>query len=149
MSKVAWRSRRHFDGFRSRVNSFHLGRFVYVIYTVSHRECGQFRHCLLENFEKFEMISTPTGSWIRSSRRRDRIQLPVVAEIISNFSKFSSRQWRNCPLHTLDGTRYSRNRLYFLPTFASLEKRLFLGRSISHDRFWHRWCVHNLWRFAA
>ena len=30
---------------------------------------------LHENFEKFEMISTPTGSWIRSRRRRDRIQL--------------------------------------------------------------------------
>ena len=63
----------------------------------SHRECGQFRPCLHENFEKFEMISTPTGSWIRSRLRRDRIQLPVGVEIISNFSKFSCRQGRNCP----------------------------------------------------
>ena len=54
-------------------------------YTVSHWECGQFRHYVHENFEKFEMISTSTGSWIR----RDRIQLPVDVEIISNFSKFS------------------------------------------------------------
>ena len=54
-------------------------------YTLSHRECGQFRHCLHENFEKFEMISTPTGSWIRSRRRPH--QLPVGVEIISNFFK--------------------------------------------------------------
>ena len=44
---------------------------------------------LLENVEKFEMISTPMGSWIRSRLLRDRIQLPVGVEIISNFSKFS------------------------------------------------------------
>ena len=67
----------------------------------SHRECGQFRPCIHENFEKFEMISTPTGSWIRSRRRRDRIQLPVGVEIISNFSKFSWIQGRNCP-HSRD-----------------------------------------------
>ena len=67
------------------------------MYTLSHRECGQFRPCMLENFDKFEMISTPTGSWIRSRLRRDRIQLPVGVEIISNFSKFSFRQGRNCP----------------------------------------------------
>ena len=41
-----------------------------------------------ENFEKFKIISTPTGSWIRSRRRRDRIQLPVGVEIILNFLKF-------------------------------------------------------------
>ena len=26
-------------------------------------ECGQFRPYVYENFEKFKMISTPTGSW--------------------------------------------------------------------------------------
>ena len=67
-------------------------------YTVSLRECGQFRPCLHENFEKFEMISIPTGSWWSWwGRRRDRFQLPVGVEIISNFSKFSCRQGRNCP----------------------------------------------------
>ena len=69
----------------------------FSVYTLFHRECGQFRLCLHENFEKFEMISTPTGSWIRSRRRRDRIQLPVVIEIILNFSKFSWTKERNCP----------------------------------------------------
>ena len=64
-------------------------------YTVSHRECGQFRPYVHENFEKFEMISTPTGSWIRSRRRR--IQLPVGVEIISNFSKFSCIRGWSCP----------------------------------------------------
>ena len=58
-------------------------------------ECGQFRSCLHENFEKFVMISTPTGDSI--APKRDRIQLPVGVEIISNFSKFSCRQERNFP----------------------------------------------------
>ena len=47
----------------------------------------QFRPYVHENFEKFKIISTPTGSWIRSRQRRDRIQLPVGVEIILNFSK--------------------------------------------------------------
>ena len=58
-------------------------------YTVSHRECGQFRPYVHENFEKFKIISTPTGSWSWWGLRRDRIQLPVGVEIILNFSKFS------------------------------------------------------------
>ena len=33
--------------------------------------------------------STTTGSWIRSRRRRDRIQLPIVVEIISEVCKSS------------------------------------------------------------
>ena len=33
---------------------------------MSHRECGQFCPYVHENFEKFEMISTSMGSWIRS-----------------------------------------------------------------------------------
>ena len=65
-------------------------------YTVSHRECGQFRSYVHENFEKFKIISTSTGSWIRS-RRRDRIQLPDEVEIILNFSKFSWTWKRNYP----------------------------------------------------
>ena len=32
-------------------------------YILSYRECGQFRPCLHEHFEKFEIISTLTGSW--------------------------------------------------------------------------------------
>ena len=35
------------------------------------------------NFANFEIISTTTGSWIRSRLRRDRFQQPVVVEIIS------------------------------------------------------------------
>ena len=66
-------------------------------------ERGQFRPCQHENFEKFEMISTPTGSWIRSRRRPH--QLPVGVEIISNFSKFSCWQGRNCP-HSRWGLTY-------------------------------------------
>ena len=58
-------------------------------YTVSHRECGQFRPYVHENFEKFKIISTPTVSWIRSRLRRDQIQLTVGVEIIMNFSKSS------------------------------------------------------------
>ena len=54
--------------------------------TLSHRECGQFCPYVHENFEKFKIISTPTGSWIRS--RQARIQLPVGVEIILSFSKF-------------------------------------------------------------
>ena len=72
------------------------------VYTVSHGECGHFRPCIHEMFEKFEMISTPTGSWIRSCRRPH--QLPVGVEIISNFSKFHELEGRT--VHTLDGTEY-------------------------------------------
>ena len=39
------------------------------LHTPSHRECGQFRRYVHENFEKFKIISTPTGGWIP---RRDR-----------------------------------------------------------------------------
>ena len=72
-------------------------------FTLTHRECEQFRPCLHENFEKFEMLSTPTGSWIRSRRRPH--QLPVGVEIISNFSKFHAD--RNGTVHTLDGSANS------------------------------------------
>ena len=64
-------------------------RWMREVRVVSHRECGQFRPYVHENFENFKIISIPTGSWIRSRRRRDRIQLPVGVEIILNFSKFS------------------------------------------------------------
>ena len=66
------------------------GRFIVFFsfvcfYTLSHRECGHPRHLCHATFADCEMISTTTGSWIRSHRlrlRRDRIQLPVVVEII-------------------------------------------------------------------
>ena len=58
-----------------------------TVYTVSHRECGQFRHYVMKISEKFKKISTPTGSWIRSRLRRDRIQLPVGVEIFLSFSE--------------------------------------------------------------
>ena len=113
---VAWTSNRPINGSPRHGCGWsnHQGRYTLSLrvcsqfrpclymYTVSHRECGQFRPCVHENFEKFKMISTPTGSWIRSRRRRDRIQLPVGVEIISNFSKFSCRQGRNCPHSRFD-----------------------------------------------
>ena len=42
----------------------------YRQYTLSHRECGQLCPYVHENFEKFKIISTPTGSWIRSRQAR-------------------------------------------------------------------------------
>ena len=63
-----------------------LCRFKYSILLVSHRECGQFRPCVHENFEKFKIISTSTGSGIRSRLRPH--QLPVGVEIILNFYIF-------------------------------------------------------------
>ena len=57
------------------------------------------------NFANFEMILTTTGSWIRLRLRRDRIQLPVVIEIISKFAKFHEKG-DEC-VHTLDGTECS------------------------------------------
>ena len=56
-------------------------------YTLSHRECGQFRPYVHENFEKFKIVSTPTGSWIRSRLRRDRIQLSVGHRTYLEFFK--------------------------------------------------------------
>ena len=38
------------------------------------------------------MISTPTGSWIRSRQRRDRIQPPVGVEIIVGFFITTGRE---------------------------------------------------------
>ena len=52
-------------------------------------QCGLFWH---ENFGKFEMFSTSTGSWIRSRRKRDRFQLPVEVENISNLPKLSCQK---------------------------------------------------------
>ena len=60
------------------------------------------------------MISTPTDSWIRSRRRRDRIQMPVGVKIISNCSKFSCRQGRNCP-----HSRWDRVKLNLMQKTAS------------------------------
>ena len=53
------------------------------------------------NFANFEMISTTTGSWW--DLRRDRIQPPVVVEIISKFAKFHDKRAEG--VHTLNGTR--------------------------------------------
>ena len=78
-----------------------------TLYTWTHWKCGQFRSYLHENFEKFKMISTPMGNWIRSRRRRDRIQLPVGVETISNFSKFHAD--RDGTVHTLSGFKYNRS----------------------------------------
>ena len=44
-----------------------------------------------------EMISTTTGNWIRSRRRRDRIQLPAVVEVIARSAKVAWKRWRGCP----------------------------------------------------
>ena len=58
----------------------------------SHRKCGHPRHLCYATLQTLTMISTTTGSWIRSRLRhfrlrRDRIKLPVVVEIISNVCK--------------------------------------------------------------
>ena len=74
------------------------------LYTLSHRECGQLHPRMHENFEKFKMISTPTGSWIRSRLRRDRIQLPVGVEITRIFQNFHA--YVGEAVRTLDGTEY-------------------------------------------
>ena len=74
-------------------------------YTLSRRECGQFRHYVHENLENFKMISTPMGSCIRSRRsarsnstaRRGRKHFEFF-EIFMNI--------RNATVHTLDGTQY-------------------------------------------
>ena len=50
-------------------------------YRQSHSTISRFVR--YENFEKFEIILTPMGSWIRSRLRRDQIQLPIGVEIIS------------------------------------------------------------------
>ena len=71
------------------------------VYTLSYRECGHPRHFCHATLADFEMISTTTGSWIRSRLRRDRIQLPVVAEIISSLQKLHDKGDEG--VHTLDG----------------------------------------------
>ena len=76
-------------GFCSAKNNQLADKSANTFYSVSHRECGQFRPYVHENFEKFKITATPTGSWIRSRLWCDRIQLPVGVEIILNFSKFS------------------------------------------------------------
>ena len=74
-----------------------------ITYTLPHRECGPLRTCLHDCFEKFEMISTPTGSWW--GLRRDRIQLPVGRRNQLEFFK-TVMQTGDGTVHTLDGTEY-------------------------------------------
>ena len=64
------------------------------------------RHLCRDTFTKFEMISTPTGRWIRSRQFCDRIHLSVDVEIISNFSNFHDEGDDDDSVHTLDGFRY-------------------------------------------
>ena len=76
-------------------------------YIVSYRECGQFRPYVHENFEKFEMISTSTGSWIRLRLRHDRMRLAPPARSnptarrrrnhLEFFKIFMSIGTENCP----------------------------------------------------
>ena len=72
-------------------------------YTVSHRECGQFRPYVHENFEKFKIISTPTGSWIRS-RGAIESNCPSGSKLSWIFQNFYEH--RDGIIHTLDGTQY-------------------------------------------
>ena len=51
------------------------------------------------------MISTPTGSWIRLRRRRDRIQLPDGVETMSNFSLM--QDWTVRVHNILSGFHYT------------------------------------------
>ena len=53
----------------------------------------------------FEMISTTTGSWIRTHRKPHQLQLPVVVEINSKFAKLHDKGEED--VHTLDGTEYT------------------------------------------
>ena len=55
------------------------------------------------NFANFEMISARTGNWW--GLRRDRIQLPVIVELIWKFAKLHDKG--DAGVHTLDdGTEY-------------------------------------------
>ena len=56
-------------------------------YTVSHRECGQFRPYIHENFEKFKIISTPTGSWWAFGAIESNC--PSGSKLSWNFQNFS------------------------------------------------------------
>ena len=70
-----------------------------------------------------------------TGRRRDRIQLPVRVEIISNFSKFSCT--RDGTVHTLDGTEYNH-------CFVAL----ILIWSIFIAEYLHLSC-HTRWRYIS
>ena len=134
------------------------GRFVTVCmshfgmtnsrpYAMSHWDCGQFSPNVHENFEKFKIISTPTGSWVPLRQRRDRIQLPVGVEklawIFQNFQDFQDffkismnigTLWMGqsihtlTPLHTLDGTEYKR--LLQSKVFSWSKKVRFISRLV-------------------
>ena len=130
-------------------------------YTWTHRNDGQSCHFRHENFEKFEMFSTPTGSWIRSRRRRDRIQLPVGVENISNFSKFSCRKWHDCPpfrwvqvmcRNKVMGIRnaFECNRYFHVEATWNICKRTFRQRCV-RTNFSCRWMdsVHLQFSFIA
>ena len=74
-------------------------------YALSHRKCGQFHPCLHKKFEKFEMISIPTGSWIRWLLRARSIPTPPSGSKSSRiFQKFYAN--RAGTVHTFDGTEY-------------------------------------------
>ena len=78
----------NFSSIGKRIHARKKWQFFWpTLYTVSHREWTVPSLCSHENFEKFKIISTLTGSWW--GLRRDRFQLSIREEIILNFSKFS------------------------------------------------------------
>ena len=68
-------------------------------YTLFHGECGQFRPCIHENFEKFEMISTPDGQLNSIAPEMKIRKSSQIFKILMNIGT---------KLSTLHGTVYSR-----------------------------------------
>ena len=121
---------------------------------MSHQEFGQLRSYVHENFEKFKIILTPTGSWIRSRLRRDRIQLPVGVKIILNFSKFSWTYERNCPHSRWDTValatfivKFFRHLSAPLTCSAEVSDELKTGRSYTLNPLWVWTDSYISWKF--
>ena len=93
-------------------------------YTLSHRECGQLHPRMHENFEKFEMISTPTGSWIRS-------RLGAIESNCPSGSK-SSRIFQNFHAYVGDDVDARLPMLRPIGSLGRMSRVVGLGKDLSY-----------------
>ena len=102
--KISWR-----QGWREELSTLHTLRWVQEVYTVSQRECGQFRPYVHEDLEIFQDNSTPTGSWWASGAIESNCRSgSKLSWIFQNF-----HEHRDGTVHTLDGTQYRNKQKHF------------------------------------
>ena len=89
--------------------------FWATLYNLYHRECGQFRPNVHENFEKFEIISTRWAVGFDRAGGAIESNCPSGSKLSRIFQNFHEH-WDGT-VHTLDGTEYTpSHREYWTPS---------------------------------